>query len=159
MIYAKLDDLGRYAFSNPRLNRCLDDIRTNLTGGAGEQEAFRKSDLAFTTSPAGEKRYEAHRRYIDVHIVLEGREYVEITAAASLVSPTDYDRESDILFGDAASEDRFSGYLSSGHALILFPEDAHLVGAHRHTPSHVRKIVYKVEADCNPEGEAANEYE
>ncbi|WP_068776592.1 YhcH/YjgK/YiaL family protein [Paenibacillus sp. FJAT-26967] len=144
MIYDKITNLGQYAFENPRMMSCIQDIRTNLLGETHGTADFRKNSISFTTTPISEKRYEAHNRFIDIHIVLEGREYVEVSNVECLTSRSEYDRERDIYFGDVGTGPRLSGYLEPGYFLICFPEDTHLVGAHEEREQEVTKIIYKI---------------
>jgi len=144
MIYDKITNLPQYAFRNPRLASCVADIMSKLQGEAEDNGDFAKNTISFETVSKAEKRFEAHRKYIDIHIVLEGREYVEVTHADNLTNVTGYDGERDILFGDAAAPATFGGYLQQGYFLVCFPEDAHLVGTHETVVSQVTKIVYKI---------------
>ncbi|OBZ12776.1 YhcH/YjgK/YiaL family protein [Bacillus sp. FJAT-26390] len=146
MIYDKITNAGLYAFPNVRLMKAVADMSHNLHGEAAETNDFKKNSLLFTTVPKGEKRFEAHRKFIDIHVVLEGREYVEVSDVERLSDLTEYDPEHDIQFGDASAGHAFKGYLEPGYFLICFPEDTHLVGAHEQSEQTVRKIVYKIEA-------------
>lgn len=144
MIYDKITNLDQYAFTNPRLMEAVQDIKNSLREMMFATTNFTKNQITFTTSPKAEKRFEAHKKYIDIHLVLEGREYVEVTNIECLSNQTEYDSQSDIYFGDIASDLKFTGYLEEGYFLICFPEDTHLVGAHEHSPIEVTKIVYKI---------------
>ncbi|MBD2861166.1 YhcH/YjgK/YiaL family protein [Paenibacillus oceani] len=129
MIYDKIANLPQYAFLNPRMASCVTDLMAGLDEETdGTQADFAKNRIEFATAERNEKRFEAHRKYIDVHVVLEGTEYVEVTHVDNLTNATEYDSESDYLLGDASSTCVFGGYLEPGSFLICFPEDAHRVG-------------------------------
>ncbi|MBS4196223.1 YhcH/YjgK/YiaL family protein [Lederbergia citri] len=144
MIYDKLENLGRYIFNNQKLNSAIQDITEGLIEDENVSDDYQKNKIAFTTTVLDEKRYEAHKKYIDIHIVLEGMEYVEVANVQELTNITEYDQESDIFFGDVVSDNKFCGYLQKGYALICFPEDTHLVGAHREVEERICKVVYKI---------------
>jgi len=144
MIYDKLYNIGQYAFPHTGLMSCIKDIRESLSDESVDSSEFRKTIIQFTTVNKEEKRYEAHMNHIDVHIVLEGREYVEVCHIEQLTELSPYHEENDIFFGEAASDNKFKGYLEAGSFLICFPEDAHLVGAHELEEQSVRKIIYKI---------------
>lgn len=144
MILAKISDAAKYKFDHPALESAMKDMMQNLHGAAPEASSFKKNVAAFTTTSKAEKRYEAHRNYIDIHIVLEGKEYVEVSHVDNLRNETVYDAGSDIWFGDVTSTDKFSGYLEPGYFLICFPEDTHLVGAHEDKSLEVKKLIYKI---------------
>lgn len=144
MIYDKIANLPNYSFHNPRFASCVRDIVSNLEGEAAATGDFAKKKLVFETAAKEEKRFEAHKRNIDIHIVLEGHEYVEVTHADNLINATEYDSEHDYVLGDAAAASTFSGYLQPGYFLICFPDDAHKVGTHETGGRQVVKLVYKI---------------
>ncbi|MDQ8735163.1 YhcH/YjgK/YiaL family protein [Paenibacillus sp. LHD-38] len=144
MIYDKISNAGQYAFENHRLKSAVEDMRLNLHGEADETNDFQKNSIVFTTVSKEEKRYEAHRKFIDIHIVLEGQEYVEVSNVECLSNSTAYDPDRDIHFGDVTSSLKFKGCLEPGYFLICFPEDTHLVGAHEQAEQVVKKIIYKI---------------
>lgn len=144
MILGKINDAKKYKFDHPALESAMRDMMQNLHGAAPEESSFKKNAAVFTTTSKIEKRYEAHRNYIDIHIVVEGKEYVEVSHVDNLVNTTAYDSESDIWFGDVTANAKFCGYLEPGYFLICFPEDTHLVGAHKDKSQEVKKIVYKI---------------
>ncbi|MGN7357230.1 YhcH/YjgK/YiaL family protein [Paenibacillus sp. SAF-054] len=150
MIYDKLENIHQYASDNSVLSQCFKDIESSLHADLHPDEmaskVYKKSRIQFATAPKCEKRFESHRKYIDIHIVLKGREYVEVGSAASLTNRTEYDPDQDILFGDMQEGEggKLTGYLEPGRFLVCFPDDAHLVGAHEHTAAIVEKFVYKI---------------
>ncbi|OAB46428.1 YhcH/YjgK/YiaL family protein [Paenibacillus antarcticus] len=144
MIYDKISNAGLYTFENPRLQSAVEDMRMGLYVEAIESKDFKKNIISFTTKPKEENRYEAHRKFIDIHIVTDGREYVEVSNVECLSNLTEYNPESDIYFGDVTSDIKFKGYLEPGYFLICFPEDTHLVGAHEKNEQVVKKVVYKI---------------
>jgi biofilm protein TabA len=144
VIFDRIENLPFYSFFNEALNEAIKHILTTsleepYTGGL-----FQKNRIQFTTSAVKEKRFEAHKKFIDIHIVLEGKEYVECANVASLTNLTDYHEEHDIFFGDTTSIAKLSGFLEKGWVFITFPHDAHLVGAHLDSEQDVHKIVFKV---------------
>ncbi|MBS4223674.1 YhcH/YjgK/YiaL family protein [Lederbergia citrea] len=146
MIYDKIENLGQYTFNNEKLNSAIQDIVAGLIEEENKSIDFQKNKIAFHTTLLKEKRYEAHKKYIDIHVVLEGKEYVEVANLQLLTNKSEYDSENDIFFGDVSTDSKFSGYLEKGFALICFPEDAHLVGAHKELEERVSKVVYKIQA-------------
>ncbi|MCJ8009329.1 YhcH/YjgK/YiaL family protein [Lederbergia wuyishanensis] len=144
MIFDKLENLAQYTFNNQKLNSALQDIIAGRVEEENKSDDFQKNKIAFTTTSLNEKRYEAHKNYIDIHIVLDGKEYVEVANVQELMNTTEYDADNDIFFGDVVSDNKFCGYLQKGYALICFPEDTHLVGAHKEVEENISKVVYKI---------------
>ena len=97
----------------------------------------------YDTREAG--KYEVHRAYADVQVVLSGEEYIFIAPLDALQDRlTDFDEEKDIEFFASASSER-AVLADRTHWVILFPSDAHNPCMSRgESPVHVRKVVVKV---------------
>jgi biofilm protein TabA len=144
VIFDRIENLAMYTFLNDHLNEAIKHILSRSLLDSYTGNSFHKNTIQFTTTPVKEKKFEAHKKFIDIHIVIEGKEYVECVNIGSLTDMTEYDEEHDILFGDTKSTSKFSGYLEEGYALICFPQDAHLVGAHLNSVQEIKKVVFKV---------------
>ena len=94
----------------------------------------------FTTRKLIGGSWEAHRRYIDVHSILEGEEKIGYAPVKSLHAG-DYIPEKDFIPLEGEG-DYF--HLRPGYFAIMMPEDAHQPGLAAAEPQRVRKIVIKV---------------
>ena len=78
--------------------------------------------MRYDTKPAEEVRYEAHRKYIDIQLCLDGAEKIEYAEISALTPSTEYDAEGDAQFlageGDWVT-------LGKGVFAIFMPQDAH----------------------------------
>ncbi|MEH7011780.1 YhcH/YjgK/YiaL family protein [Neobacillus niacini] len=144
MIFDRIENLAMYTFSNDHLNEAIKHILSKPLTESYTGNSFQKNINQFSTTHVNEKKFEAHKKFIDIHIVIEGKEYIECVNIGSLINMTEYDEEHDILFGDTNSTSKFSGSLEEGYALICFPQDAHLVGAHIDSVQEIKKVVFKV---------------
>ncbi len=84
---------------------------------------------------------EAHRKYIDIHYLLEGSENIEITNVETLTITKDYDEQTDALLGTAKGKPYL---LEKGQFMVVFPEEAHLPGIKVNDCAEVKKAVVKV---------------
>lgn len=95
----------------------------------------------YETVPKEEKRWEAHRKYIDVQFIASGTELMGFSNIVSLETVEEYNDEKDITWlegeGDFATAE-------AGNFVILFPHDAHMPGCAVGKPELVRKVVVKV---------------
>jgi len=97
-----------------------------------------------TTNPA-EGDFEAHRKYIDVQIILEGEETVFWTDIANLKTSEAYDEAADKeMLSETDPQKIRVDVMKAGTAWAAFPQDAHKPGRHTAAPSAYRKVVMKL---------------
>ena len=90
---------------------------------------------------------EAHRKYVDVMLMLEGEETIAVCQVDTLKHvTTPYDEKIEALLADP--EPGYTAvHMRPGDVTILFPEDAHAPGMQVGAPCHVRKLIGKVAVD------------
>jgi YhcH/YjgK/YiaL family protein len=98
---------------------------------------------SYETKPAAEKKWEAHRNYIDIQYVAEGVEAMTWAPIQKLTPAADYSPEKDVVnFKPAAGS---PVVVEKGSFAVFFPEDGHQPGVQSGAASvKVRKIVVKV---------------
>ncbi|MBN1942170.1 MAG: YhcH/YjgK/YiaL family protein [Phycisphaerae bacterium] len=97
----------------------------------------------YTTKSPEELAFEAHRKYIDVQVLLAGRERIDVTQRTDLPVLQPYAENTDVLF--YASPPAFTSVLlEPGQFLVLFPQDAHRPCLAVGEPARVRKLVVKI---------------
>lgn len=87
------------------------------------------------------KEWESHKRYIDVHVPIEGTERIYHNFLSKLTE-VDYDEAGDSVLskGDHASE----CVISKGDILVFYPEDAHKTGIIAQEAEQIHKVIFKV---------------
>ncbi|HEX8392311.1 MAG TPA: YhcH/YjgK/YiaL family protein [Longimicrobium sp.] len=97
----------------------------------------------YETGPSTEKRFEAHRVYVDLQYVAEGSERILHAPAAAMQVEVPYAAENDIVW---FAEPPFASSLlmRAGNLAILHPDDAHKPGCMAGGRHAVTKIVVKV---------------
>ena len=112
--------------------------RVELAGGAFALEQV------YLTKQRTEGRWESHRAYIDVQVVVAGEELMEVGDVAQLAVAEDLRPAKDLIFYrpfDGGSVLR----VCAGQAAVFFPADAHLPSLHVGVAAAlVRKTVVKV---------------
>lgn len=87
---------------------------------------------------------EAHRKYIDVQMLLTGEEDVYVSGIDALIPDIAYDAERDVEFFRGGGDKKIA--LDPGHFLLLYPEDAHMPCISRDNAlSPVKKVVVKID--------------
>jgi YhcH/YjgK/YiaL family protein len=88
-------------------------------------------------------RHEAHKAYVDIQYVVEGKEAIDIAPAMFMEVVEEYDANRDVVFfKEPKQATRF--VLTDGGYAILYPEDSHKPGVRVDEPVQVKKIVGKV---------------
>jgi len=120
---------GRYAGLHASFPRAFDFLSTtnlaSLTPGRHDIDGDRLFVLIDRQEGRGREgaRLEAHRRYIDIQLTLEGLEEIGWLPLAACEPRSDFDAEKDIVFFDASP--RVWLPVPPGSFAIFFPEDAH----------------------------------
>ena len=88
-----------------------------------------------------EQKLEAHRKYIDIQIMLEGQEFMGYTNIKNTSTVISYDEGKDVVFlkGDVDKT-----LATTQNFFIFFPQDAHKPSLCASNPKRVKKAVFKV---------------
>ena len=152
MIYAKNADALAYRGIHPNLDLALEHITPEFLASLRDnQQVELKGDLVYCTRftyetiPQEESFFEAHRRYLDIHIMVEGEERVDMNRPEDL-KLTDAQEGND--FYAYQGESWHSTVLKPGEFLVVFPGDAHRIKVQVDGPKTVSKAVFKVCIDA-----------
>jgi len=152
MVLDKLENTARYAALGKRFAEAFELLKTGNLGAkdAGTYEVDGKKLYymvqRYMTKPAAERRFEAHRKYADIQVVLSGREVMGYRQVQGLEVTSPYDEVKDIMFFSTPGE-YTELKMGAGEFVVLFPEDAHMPQVHWSSPAQVVKIVFKVLLD------------
>ena len=151
MILDNLSQIQRYKSLSSYFTKAFDFLRKVDNGWKdGRYEIDGDNVYAmvqrYTTKPADQGQFEAHRKYIDVQFLLSGRETILWAPIESLKEVTQpYDAEKDIVFfSDVPAVAPI--HLAPSQFTILFPTDGHMPGREWDAPCEVTKVVVKVKA-------------
>lgn len=152
MIYAKNADALAYRGIHPNLDLALEHITPEFLASLRDNQRVElKGDLVYCTQftyetiPQEESFFEAHRRYLDIHIMVEGEERVDMNRPEDLTL-TDAQEGND--FYAYQGESWHSTVLRPGEFLVVFPGDAHRIKVQVDGPKTVSKAVFKVCIDA-----------
>ena len=145
MILDKLTAARAYRGIHPRLDAVLDRLNEGFLATVGSEaqkldgDALYVTRFTYDTLPLEDTFFEAHRRYLDVHLMMEGEERVELASPAGLEL---FEHKDDFYAyrGDAEQ----SLVLRPESFLVVFPEDAHRIKIAVNGPETVSKVVFKV---------------
>lgn len=91
-----------------------------------------------------EADFEAHRKYIDIQVLVSGTEYVEYEDIKDLNTKVAFDEEKDL--------ELLEGYgskikITPGTFYILYPSDGHKPCCHESIPTGYKKVLAKIKID------------
>ena len=100
-----------------------------------------KTKIDYESKAFESVKMEAHRKYLDVQVVINGEEKVLKQDIAGIEPECEYNDVKDVIFYAPKTFD--SALMTEGTFGIMFPEDLHQCVAVT-TPITVRKIVFKI---------------
>ena len=108
-------------------------------------ENFFYTVQSYHTKQESECKLESHRKYIDIQMIVAGKERLDFADISRLSLQDEYDEEKDIMIWKPPI--RMSNVcLSEGEYIVLYPETAHRGAVSINKDEQVVKIVGKVKA-------------
>ena len=145
MIHARLQDASAYRGIHPRLDKALELLTPEYLGTVTTQRReLEGRDLFVTryeyeTVPEAETFFEAHRAYVDIQLLTQGRERVAISPAETL---EEFEQHGD--FWGYHGENQQCLVLKPGDFLVVFPGEGHRLKIAVDGPEAVSKVVFKI---------------
>lgn len=96
--------------------------------------------LKYQTKDQSEGLWEAHRKYLDIHYIIDGEEIVHLSDI-NLMSPTNEYQDDYQLFEGTKSHEIL---LKSGDFMVLYPHEVHKTSIIYKRASNIKKYVFKV---------------
>ena len=97
----------------------------------------------YTTKPLENCRFEAHRKYIDIQLLLMGEEVIETAFTGELEIAEPYDADRDVMFLKD-TDDKTVLHLKKGYFALFYPTDAHKPQIAINAIDNVKKVVVKM---------------
>ena len=145
MIVCPWKEIGRYEAVIPGLKEAMAEIETlsDLTPRTIPLSGRNKILVqAGATKPAAGQLLEAHREFLDIQYILKGGEVMGWAPVDALTLDGEFNTVKDK--GMYAGACEFMA-IPAGYCYVVFPEDAHMPGAHLDAPSEYVKLVVKLE--------------
>ncbi|MBT3191276.1 MAG: YhcH/YjgK/YiaL family protein [Verrucomicrobia bacterium] len=151
MIIDELSNRGQYPYGDAWTTafRFLHTLNADTPEGqhALQGELIYAAIERYNTKPREGALPEAHRRYVDIQMLLSGSERIEWWPTRTLKTVQPYVPDRDIAFYAQPDHPGISVELKPGRFALFFPEDAHMPGLHAATDSSpVKKVVIKIDA-------------
>lgn len=145
MIIDRIENYENYKKLHPLMEegvRYALSLRESLPGRYDQGEYFVLLQEG-ETQPLEEGVYEAHKRYWDIQILIEGKELVKWQEISKLTECIPYEEKKDAVF---YTGDGISFQVTEGMFYLVMPKDAHMPCCHGKQKAHYRKLVLKLPA-------------
>ena len=148
MIIAKKEHASAYKGIHPRLDKALELINDEkfIASVTGKEKVYIEGDFLYAfrneydTVAYEETFFEAHKKYLDLQMVISGQERCGIADPAGLGEA--FEQRGD--FWGYHGEAEQSVILRPDNFMVVFPGDAHRLKICVDQPDSVTKIVFKV---------------
>ena len=147
MILANNSTAADYKGIHPNLDVALAHITPQFLASLGTERVdiipgeVWCTKFTYETITAEESFFEAHEKFLDIHMMLSGSERVEIAAPADLEM---FRSEPENDFWGYHGQGRHHLVLSPGDFLVVWPEDAHKIKMQVGASQSVTKAVFKI---------------
>lgn len=99
---------------------------------------------SYQTLPPEAAKFEAHRKYLDIQVIVAGEEIIGWASLQRMEDCTPYNEAKDVFNGKVPASAMSRVQLSAGELAIVYPSDAHAPKIASGQPGQVKKIVVKV---------------
>ncbi len=150
MIHTTFSEIQRYASLNTFFGKAFEALselkKEEFVKGRHEVDGdnIYINAIEYDTKPEEECIFEAHRKYIDVMLLLEGEEQIGYTPLRNCKTVTMEYNEKDECCLARLEPEMMKVHMLPGDVCILFPEDAHAPSVQCEEVSHVKKLIAKV---------------
>ncbi len=148
MIYDKIENLGLYFDGKEYFSRIEDVIKEFIKSPFDSGRIDIDGDnmwcnvAKYNVEAKDEIKYEAHRKYADVQVMIEGEEIIGYSNLSDCTITEDFNGDNDISF--MTSDKGVMMPLRKGFFMVLFPEDAHAPCLKSDGAEFAHKLVFKV---------------
>ena len=149
MIFGNVENLMEFAYLEDSVKKCFDyakshDLASYETGSHEiDGEDLFVNIVEYETTAPQNRFWEAHRDYLDVHVMLRGQEQIDVNFIGNM-QQKEYVKKDDFL--PMEGEKNGSVILRQGDFLICYPNDAHrtAVEVKERSPEGIKKAIFKV---------------
>ena len=147
MIFGNVGNLKEFSFLEDSVKKCFEYLESHklLFFEKGSYEIDGKNIFVniveYDTCEKEDRFWEAHKKYIDIHFMIKGRERIELNFIENLTKK-EYEEEGDFLPLDGESNSYVE--LCEGDFLICYPEDAHMTSLKVDEKENIKKAIFKV---------------
>lgn len=147
MIFGNVENLEEYSFLDQAIKECFEYAKKNDLMAFENKSHEIDGDRIFVniveyeTKDEDQRFWEAHKKYLDIHLMLDGEEEIGLNFLKNM-TVNDYVDEDDFLSMDG--DKNSSVVLSKGDFLVCFPNDCHMTAIKVGDSQKMKKAIFKV---------------
>lgn len=147
MVFGNIRDLEDYGYLEEEVLKCFQYAQEHdlLSYEKGSHEI--EGDNLFvniveyeTTAPEN-RFWEAHRKYLDLHLMLKGPEQIDVNFIDNM-EQKEFVEQDDFL--PLEGEPNSHVVLTEGDFLLCYPKDAHRTAVQVKEPAAIKKAIFKI---------------
>ena len=145
MIYDKINNINIYNNIPDDVVNFVKSLNSHIKPGRYNisNSAYANVEEYITRNPSDAK-YEAHKNYIDIQILLSGKEIIYIEETKNLSIDIKYDTEKDIMFFSESVIEGLPIVLDGTNFVVIYPHEAHAPQVICGSGQKVLKVVIKI---------------
>lgn len=150
MIFGNISQEKTYAFLPKGLRECFEYAKSHGMIGFEkgshpiDGENFFVNIVEYETTAPENRFWEAHRKYLDVHLMLDGQEQIDLNFIENMAQKEFVDQDD---FLPLEGEPNSHVILRPGDFLICYPEDGHRTAVAVKGTEKIKKAIFKVRID------------
>lgn len=147
MIFGNIRNLEEFSYLEKGILECFAYARENdllaFERGSHEidGERFFVNIVEYTTTGVENRFWEAHKNYLDIHLMLQGEEKIDLNFIQNM-EIKEFVEEEDFL--PMEGEKNASVVLRNGDFLVCYPSDGHRTAVAVSEPVNIKKAIFKV---------------
>lgn len=147
MIFGNINHLEEFPFLEKQVLECFSYAKEHdlLSYEKGchkiDGDRLYVNIVEYTTTTPEERFWEAHRQYLDVHVMLHGTEQIDVNFIQNM-EQKDFVEKDDFL--PLEGDKNGSVILRNGDFLICYPSDGHRTAVSVNGPEAIKKAIFKV---------------
>ena len=149
MISDKLENITKYNIISEKVSDFLISLTPDSAVGHYEidQNVYANIDV-YETKDISLCKFEAHKKYIDIQMLLSGEEKLDYISADGLIVRDNYDSVRDVMFFDNPKNEPDTVFLKPFKFVMLYPDEAHRPQMNiANISKKVKKVVVKIKVD------------
>ena len=147
MIFGNINHLEEFGFLEDSVKECFAYLKDHdlMAYGKGTHEIDGSrlfvNVVEYATTAPGNRFWEAHKDYLDVHVMLKGQERIDVNFIQNM-ELKEYVKKDDFL--PMEGEKNASVVLREGDFLVCYPSDGHRTAVQVEEPETIKKAIFKV---------------